>query len=118
MAKYPAAFSNLGKLGLVGGSDLLPPGILLFRQGIYPLPSLGPIKCRSVGIKFFKLGLPVVERDKIPAAAGVDVHIGFELPWAVESAGDEVGDQGAGVGVVAPEIAAAERALGDGLTDL
>lgn len=108
---------NLGKLSLVSSSNLFPPGPLEFRQRINPPLRVRPIKYCSIGIIFFKLGLPVVERDKLPAAAGVDVHVGLELPWAVESAGDEVRDQRAGVGVVAPEVAAAERALGDGLAD-
>lgn len=108
---------DFGKLSLVSGSNLLPPRPLLLHQRISPLLRLGPVKCGSVGVILFKLGLPVVERDKVPTAAGVDVHVWFELPRAVESAGDNVGDQRAGVGVVAPDVAAAEGALGDGLAD-
>lgn len=104
-------------MSFISSSDLLSPRPLQFRQRIHPLLRLRPVKDCSVGIILFKLGLAVVERDKLPAAAGVDVHVGFELPWAVESAGDEVRDQSAGIGVVAPEVAAAEGALGDGLAD-
>jgi hypothetical protein len=107
----------LGELSLISSSNLLPPRPLQLRQRINPLLQLRPVQHSSVGVIFFKLGLPVVERDKLPAASGVDVHVGFELPWAVESAGDEIRDQSAGIGVVAPEVAAAERALGDCLAD-
>lgn len=104
-------------MSLVSSSNLLPPRPLQFRQRINPLLRLRPVKHCSVGVILFKLGFPVVERDKLPATAGVDVHVGFELPRAVESAGDDIRDQRAGVGVVAPEVTAAERALGDGLAD-
>lgn len=108
---------NLGKLSLVSGLELLPPRDLLFQEGVDPGLAVGPEEDGPVRVLALELGLAVVDGDKVPFAAGEDVHVGLELPGAVEGAGDEVCHEEAAVCVVIPEAAAAEGALGDGLAD-
>lgn len=108
---------NFGKLSLVSGLELLPPRDLLFQEGVDSGLAVGPEEDGPVGVLALKLGLAVVDGDEIPAAAGEDVHVGFQLPGVVEGAGDEVCHEKAAVCVVIPQAAAAEGALGDGLAD-
>lgn len=97
--------------------DLRYPRLFQRSQPRKPLPGVLTDQRLPTCIILLELWLPVINRDESPPAAREDMHIGIDLPSAVEGADADVRDMRTPVCVIVPKRRVAGGAAGNRLTN-